>query len=435
MAFGPWAPKRLARWPGGRARLLLGLADRVEQLQPLAGERRRVDDRAVLAGGLVDQLDEPGEVLLPLARAEVDAEPGGVERPWRRPGPSGRRPSGRRRWRTGCSGSIRPSAGRRRRSRRGRSRWTSAAIRVGNVSASKRVIGPTPLRPSWSDDQVASRSRPTGVTIPMPVTTTRRHRGDPFDRRPRIEPVVIAPRRCQATAGLPRIDQGGGLTVAGEVRLHEGRVGRSAAGAPRTRSSPHSGSGSSQFRTAGIRPRLTPSRLPISSTTPQPGDEVAHVALQGRDRDARRRRRRGGWPGTRRGPSRPSPPPWALTWPTSVGSSPASLSAARMAISVPNPRGRARRRVGRRSPSRSRGLRRRPSPRGQGVLALFEDQDAGPFAGDPAVAADVERLAGRAGSPRQCDIWSSRLIRTRLRGWILESAPPRDHHVGPAPRR
>ena len=28
------------------------------------------------------------------------------------------------------------------------------------------------------------------------------------------------------------------------------------------------------------------------------------------------------------------------------------------------------------------------------------------------------------GSPRQCDIWSRRLMRTRLRGWIFESAPP-----------
>jgi hypothetical protein len=30
----------------------------------------------------------------------------------------------------------------------------------------------------------------------------------------------------------------------------------------------------------------------------------------------------------------------------------------------------------------------------------------------------------RLGSPCQRDIWSSRLIRIRLRGWILESAPP-----------
>ena len=105
---------------GGRARLLLGLADRVQLLDAPAGEGRRCRPcRPALDVGWT-RLDEPGEVLLPLARAEVDAEPRAVEAPVVVQARSGRSPSGRRRWRTGCSGSTRPSARRRRCSRRGR---------------------------------------------------------------------------------------------------------------------------------------------------------------------------------------------------------------------------------------------------------------------------------------------------------------------------
>jgi hypothetical protein len=45
----------------------------------------------------------------------------------------------------------------------------------------------------------------------------------------------------------------------------------------------------------------------------------------------------------------------------------------------------------------------------------------------PATQPSRERSNGRQardGSPRQCDIWSSRLMRIRLSGWIFESAPP-----------
>ncbi len=49
----------------------------------------------------------------------------------------------------------------------------SAAIRVANDPASNSVTGPTPPRPSRSDSQVDSTSCPTGVTSPIPVTTTR----------------------------------------------------------------------------------------------------------------------------------------------------------------------------------------------------------------------------------------------------------------------
>ena len=37
LAFGPLAPKTLARWPDGRSGLLLGFADRVELLARPAG--------------------------------------------------------------------------------------------------------------------------------------------------------------------------------------------------------------------------------------------------------------------------------------------------------------------------------------------------------------------------------------------------------------
>ena len=44
---------------------------------------------------------------------------------------------------------------------------------MANVPASKSVTGPTPPRPSRSASHDDSTSSPTGVTIPIPVTTTR----------------------------------------------------------------------------------------------------------------------------------------------------------------------------------------------------------------------------------------------------------------------
>ena len=64
--------------------------------------------------------------------------------------------------------------------------------------------------------------------MPMPVTTTRRiaailSRGPSVDRP---EPSGRLGQRHDRVrrAGLPRIDEGGGLAVAGEVGLHEDRV-------------------------------------------------------------------------------------------------------------------------------------------------------------------------------------------------------------------
>src|SRR2546428_7923143 len=50
---------------------------------------------------------------------------------------------------------------------------TSAAIRVSNPEASKRLIRPTPLRPAIRLAQKVSLPIPMGVMTPIPVTTTR----------------------------------------------------------------------------------------------------------------------------------------------------------------------------------------------------------------------------------------------------------------------
>ena len=71
------------------------------------------------------------------------------------------------------------------------------------------------------------------------------------------------------------------------------------------------------------------------------------------------------------------------------------------------------------------GSRRRSWPPGDRVVAFFEDHDPRPLRRGPSRRG--RRRTGRQappGRPFQCDIWSSRLIRTRLSGWILESAPP-----------
>lgn len=51
---------------------------------------------------------------------------------------------------------------------------TSAAIRTGNVRASKMLISATPDRPAVRCRQTLSSSAPRGVTHPSPVITTRR---------------------------------------------------------------------------------------------------------------------------------------------------------------------------------------------------------------------------------------------------------------------
>jgi hypothetical protein len=50
---------------------------------------------------------------------------------------------------------------------------TSAAIRTGSSLGSNAVIGPTPDRPAASPSHEAQAVSPSGVTAPIPVTTTR----------------------------------------------------------------------------------------------------------------------------------------------------------------------------------------------------------------------------------------------------------------------
>src|SRR5687768_17297212 len=52
--------------------------------------------------------------------------------------------------------------------------FTRPAMRVVNGDGSKWVIGPMPERPLTMPSQVLARSFPSGETIPIPVTTTRR---------------------------------------------------------------------------------------------------------------------------------------------------------------------------------------------------------------------------------------------------------------------
>src|SRR5665213_1806166 len=52
--------------------------------------------------------------------------------------------------------------------------WPSAANRTGNLEASNFVISATPEVPAISASQVAATELPTGVTKPIPVTTTLR---------------------------------------------------------------------------------------------------------------------------------------------------------------------------------------------------------------------------------------------------------------------
>ena len=99
-------------------------------------------------------------------------------------------------------------------------------------------------------------------------------------------------------------------------------------GVPRTTSRPQFGSGSSQFRVGGIRPRLTPRRLAISSTPPQPETRLPIWPLRlvtGGIFPSPKRRRNAR--DSARSPTT-EPAPWALTWPIAAGSSSASRSAA-----------------------------------------------------------------------------------------------------------
>src|SRR5579862_3951257 len=85
--------------------------------------------------------------------------------------------------------------------------FTSPAIRDANALASKRVIGPIPLRPATIVGHASRTPMPTGETMPSPVTTTRRN---------------MSGIRNQGT-GISRGDVSGGAT---RVALQWPRPGR-----------------------------------------------------------------------------------------------------------------------------------------------------------------------------------------------------------------
>src|SRR5579863_3660158 len=70
--------------------------------------------------------------------------------------------------RSRCRASLAPKRATGSQSRTWPPKWTLKSV------VSKRVNGPTPLRPAESDDQNWSKVSPSAVTTPMPVITTRR---------------------------------------------------------------------------------------------------------------------------------------------------------------------------------------------------------------------------------------------------------------------
>src|SRR4051794_1934015 len=164
----------------------------------------------------------------------------------------------------------------------------SAAILVGKPEALNSEIGPTPLRPSWSEDQVDSRSRPTGVTIPIPVTTTRRCMDNSSVRDGR-HPSIIKRRayyaRWSTPARVAADDHGRGLAVAGEVGVEERRV----AGRPGRAGHQVEGAagrvGPVAVERGGDQAAVDPEQAGDQLDRPAAGDEVAHVSLERRDRD------------------------------------------------------------------------------------------------------------------------------------------------------
>src|SRR5208337_2000624 len=147
------------------------------------------------------------------------------------------------------------------------------------------------------------------------------------------------------------------------------RVGR---GSPRTRSSAHAGSGSSQLSTGGINPRLTPIRLPINSTAPQPDARV---------------------------------PMYSLRIEASTGH-----------------------RVTTRAGAEQLAMNHGPPP--QGMLALFQNQDPGTLPGYRPVAPQVKRPASPRGLSPPVRHDMVQVQTDKAQGMDLRVGPTGDHHVG-----
>ena len=73
LALGPLAPKTLARCPEGVPGSCS--ASRIACSSLIPNRVNSAVSTRPSCGGVVDEIDEPGEILLPLARSEVDSEP------------------------------------------------------------------------------------------------------------------------------------------------------------------------------------------------------------------------------------------------------------------------------------------------------------------------------------------------------------------------
>src|SRR5438876_10632889 len=154
--FGPFAPNRIETWPAAR----LMIAEGMKKGEIFRGppSRNALCSRSIVVNPpMPDAISTPTRVSLAgvMASAESAMAPSAAAMA---------------NWMKmsifltsflsmNCSGS---------------NSFTSPAIRVEKPDASKRVIGPIPLRPAQSASQFASVPMPSDDTNPIPVTTTRR---------------------------------------------------------------------------------------------------------------------------------------------------------------------------------------------------------------------------------------------------------------------
>src|SRR6266566_7440447 len=76
---------------------------------------------------------------------------------------------------------------------------TSPPILASTREGSKEVIRRIPLRPAFMQSQVVRASLPSGVTAPMPVTTTRRSPRSVTLRGAEESAIGLSARSCRPT--------------------------------------------------------------------------------------------------------------------------------------------------------------------------------------------------------------------------------------------
>ena len=154
---GPFKPQRMEIWPLAALTISLGIDERADPRRPL------LHHHGVLGLKLVEPAD---------SRPDNHAALLGWQS-WKNRSLHPRRP----RWpaaRANCANRSRCRASLTPKRATGSQSWTWPPKWTLNSVVSKRVSGPTPLRPAQSADQNRSRRSPSDVTTPMPVMTTRR---------------------------------------------------------------------------------------------------------------------------------------------------------------------------------------------------------------------------------------------------------------------